>query len=100
MRPGWREGVSSMRDTRATKRRRKARNGPQLVMHVTSKDHRMNVTDSENGKYHQCGEGKENGLTDPGFIGGKSMKGGRSTNLNYLLPRKFRLQRPALISAL
>jgi hypothetical protein len=37
---------------------KKKRNGAQLVMHVTSEDHRMNVTDSENGKNHQCGKVK------------------------------------------
>jgi hypothetical protein len=36
----------------------------------------MNVTGSENGKYHQCGEGKEIRLTGSGFIGGKCMGGG------------------------
>ena len=30
----------------------------QLVMHVARKDHRINVTDSENGKYHQSYETK------------------------------------------
>jgi len=33
------------------------------VMHVTSEDHRMNVTDSEDGKYHQCNVKMEKALT-------------------------------------
>jgi hypothetical protein len=35
----------------------------QLVMHVTSEDHRMNVTDSDNGKYHQRNVTTEKELT-------------------------------------
>jgi hypothetical protein len=35
----------------------------QLVMHVARKDHRINVTDSKNGKYHQSNEIKEEILT-------------------------------------
>ncbi len=33
-------------------------------MHVTSEDHRMNVTGSEKGKYHQRSETMEMELTD------------------------------------
>ena len=32
-------------------------------MHVTSEDHRMNVTDSDNGKYHQRNVTTEKELT-------------------------------------
>jgi hypothetical protein len=44
---------------RSDKEKREKRKA-QLVMHVTSKDHRMNVTDSEDGKYHQR-DGKREG---------------------------------------
>ena len=59
------ENDVSLMDKQVTSNKERAKKWrAQLVMHVTSEDHRMNVTGSEKGKYHQRSETMEMELTD------------------------------------
>ena len=63
----WMEGSVSARWMTRNIQSHEEKGRTQLVMHVASEDHRMNVTDSENGKYHQCSKIKETRLTTDFF---------------------------------